>query len=63
MVRQPSQRGGASRVVRELVHVKRKSLIEAHERGLIDNTALRRVQASLDMEELELGRGRASGEG
>ena len=31
--------------------------------GLIDNTALRRLQASLDMEELELDRGRASGEG
>jgi CPA1 family monovalent cation:H+ antiporter len=41
-------------VVRELVNVERESLIDARERGLIDNTVLRRVQAALDMEELHL---------
>jgi hypothetical protein len=29
-------------------------LIEARERGLIDNTVLRRMQTSLDIEELQL---------
>jgi CPA1 family monovalent cation:H+ antiporter len=41
---------------RELVHVERASLIEARERGLIDNAVLQRAQAALDMEELQLDR-------
>jgi CPA1 family monovalent cation:H+ antiporter len=40
--------------VLELVNAERASLIEARERGLIDNTVLRRMQAALDMEELRL---------
>jgi Na+/H+ antiporter len=47
-------RGRTSKVAQELVNVERVSLIDAHERGLIDNTVMRRVQASLDMEELHL---------
>jgi CPA1 family monovalent cation:H+ antiporter len=43
-------------VARELVGVERASLIEARERGLIDNTVMRRAQASLDMEEIQLDR-------
>ena len=41
-------------VVRELVNVERETLIDARDRGLIDNTVLRRLQAALDMEELRL---------
>jgi Na+/H+ antiporter len=53
--RSPSESSAPSReVVRELVNVERESLIDARERGLIDNTVLRRVQAALDMEELHL---------
>jgi len=54
--RKPSADGGTPNheVVRELVNVERETLIEARERGLIDNTVLRRMQTSLDMEELQL---------
>jgi Na+/H+ antiporter len=41
-------------VARELMNVERQSLIAARESGVIDNTVLRRVQATLDMEELRL---------
>jgi NhaP-type Na+/H+ or K+/H+ antiporter len=47
-------RSQAREVARELVDVERASLIEARERGLIDNTVMRRAQAALDMEELHL---------
>jgi monovalent cation/hydrogen antiporter len=55
MRRRPAT-GAAARhdVVRELVNAERTSLIDARERGLIDNTVLRRMQAALDMEELRL---------
>jgi CPA1 family monovalent cation:H+ antiporter len=49
-------RSQAPEVARELVDVERASLIEARERGLIDNTVMRRAQAALDMEELHLER-------
>jgi monovalent cation/hydrogen antiporter len=53
--RKPSADGGPNReAVRELVKVERETLIEARERGVIDNTVLRRMQAWLDMEELQL---------
>jgi monovalent cation/hydrogen antiporter len=53
--RKPSDDGGPNHeAVRELVRVERDTLIEARERGMIDNTVLRRMQASLDMEELQL---------
>jgi CPA1 family monovalent cation:H+ antiporter len=47
-------RNHAPDVARELVDVERAALIHAREHGLIDNTVMRRVQASLDMEELHL---------
>jgi hypothetical protein len=53
--RKPSADGGPNHeVVRELVNVERETLIAARERGVIDNTVLRRMQASLDMEELQI---------
>ncbi len=53
--RKPSGDGGPNReTVRELMKVERETLIEARERGLIDNTVLRHMQTSLDMEELQL---------
>jgi CPA1 family monovalent cation:H+ antiporter len=51
-----AHRGQAPERARELVDVERASLIEARERGLIDNTVMRRAQAALDMEELHLER-------
>jgi Na+/H+ antiporter len=42
--------------MRELLKRQRESLVQARERGEIDNTVLRRVQTFLDMEELELDR-------
>jgi Na+/H+ antiporter len=50
----PSDGGPNREAVRELVKVERETLIDARERGLIDNTVLRRMQTSLDMEELQL---------
>jgi hypothetical protein len=47
-------RSHAADIARELVDAERASLIEARERGLIDNTVMRRAQAVLDMEELHL---------
>jgi NhaP-type Na+/H+ or K+/H+ antiporter len=49
-----AHRNHAPDVARELVDVERAALIHAREHGLIDNTMMRRVQASLDMEELHL---------
>jgi CPA1 family monovalent cation:H+ antiporter len=46
-----------SKIDQELVDAARVSLLDVHERGLIDNTVMRRVQAALDMEELTLGVG------
>jgi CPA1 family monovalent cation:H+ antiporter len=43
-------------VVRELVAVERSTLIDARERGEIDNRAFRRVEALLDIDELGLDR-------
>jgi monovalent cation/hydrogen antiporter len=53
----------APEAARELVNAERASLIDAHERGLFDNTVMRRAQAALDMEDLYLestGRRRTS---
>lgn len=44
----------APEAARELVNAERASLIDAHERGLFDNTVMRRAQAALDMEDLYL---------
>jgi CPA1 family monovalent cation:H+ antiporter len=53
--RNPSADGGPNHeALRELVKIERETLIEARERGLIDNTVLRRMQTSLDIEELQL---------
>jgi monovalent cation/hydrogen antiporter len=53
--RKPSADGGPNHeALRELVKVERETLIDARERGLIDNTVLRRMQTSLDIEELQL---------
>jgi hypothetical protein len=58
--RKSSADGGPNHeALRELVKVERESLIEARERGLIDNTVLRRMQTSLDIEELQLDHMRA----
>lgn len=54
--RKPAVDGRAAShdVARELVTVERESLIEASERGLIDNTVLRHALAGLDLQELYL---------